>query len=163
MSIVLARVDNRLVHGQVLEAWVPHTHATCILVANDELASSAIRRMMVEASVPRSLKVVVGTVDEISRDLSSSARFSSYRILLLFASSSDALRAHRQGVPFTQLNLGNMHKGKETVAFSCTIHLDREDIENLRQLEREGVEIVSRCVPMDRGQNWRKLIRNIPD
>ncbi len=163
MSIVLARVDNRLVHGQVLEAWVPHTHATCILVANDELASSAIRRMMMEASVPRSLKVVIGTVDEISRELSSSDRFSSYRVLLLFASSSDALRAHRQGVSFTELNLGNMHKGKETVAFSCTIHLDREDIENLRQLEREGVEIISRCVPADRGQSWRKLVRNITD
>lgn len=160
MSIVLARVDNRLVHGQVLEAWVPHTHATCILVANDEVASSGLRRMMMEASVPRSLKVEIGTVDEISDKLAEN-EFSSYRVLLLFASSSDALRAHRKGVQFTHLNLGNMHKGNKTVALSCTIHLDPEDIENLRQLEYHGVDIISRCVPADRGQSWRKLIRNL--
>lgn len=161
MSIVLARIDNRLIHGQVLEAWIPFTGADCIIVANDELAVSSLRRTMMEASVPRSIKVVVARVDEICRRMENHV-YDRDRVLLLFANSQDALRAHRNGTSFRELNLGNMHEGQGRYQLSCTIHLDESDVENLRQLEAAGVEIVSRCVPADRGQHWKKLIRSMP-
>ncbi|WP_305041233.1 PTS system mannose/fructose/N-acetylgalactosamine-transporter subunit IIB [Geoalkalibacter sp.] len=161
MGIVLARIDNRLIHGQVLEAWIPFTHANCIVVANDELARPSLRRAMMEAAVPRSIKVVIGNVEEISR-LFANPAFDKERVLLLFATSADALRAHRRGIGFKELNLGNMHEGQGKYQLSCTIHLDEEDVKNLSCLELEGVEIVSRCIPADRGQHWKKLIRNMP-
>ncbi|WP_305046561.1 PTS system mannose/fructose/N-acetylgalactosamine-transporter subunit IIB [Geoalkalibacter sp.] len=161
MGIVLARIDNRLIHGQVLEAWIPFTHANCIVVANDELARPSLRRAMMEASVPRSIKVIIGDVEDISLRLRDPA-LAKERVLLLFASSADALRAHRRGVVFKELNLGNMHEGQGKYQLSCTIHLDEEDVKNLIFLEQEGVEIVSRCIPADRGQHWKKLVRNMP-
>ncbi len=161
MSIVLTRIDNRLVHGQVLEAWIPFVHANCIVVANDELARTALRRVMMEASVPKSIRVVIGTVDEICRRFAD-RQFEQESVLLLFANSLDALTAHRRGIDFKELNLGNMHQGQGTYQLSCTIHLDQDDVENLRLLEDEGVEVVSRCVPADRGRNWKKLIRRMP-
>ncbi|KIH76578.1 PTS system, mannose-specific IIB component [Geoalkalibacter ferrihydriticus] len=161
MNIVLARIDNRLIHGQVLEAWIPFTHANCIVVANDELEKPSLRRAMMEASVPRSIKVIIGGVDEVCRRLRDEV-LDNKKILLLFASSNDALRAHRGGLHFKELNLGNMHEAQGKYQLSCTIHLDEKDIENLALLEAEGVEIVSRCVPADRGQQWKKLIRSMP-
>ena len=161
MSIVLTRIDNRLVHGQVLEAWVPFVQANCIVVANDDLARTALRRVMIEASVPKSIRVVIGSVEEICQQFVNN-RFAEEKVLLLFASSEDALSAYRRGIGFRELNLGNMHQGKGTYQLSCTIHLDQSDVENLRSLEDQGVEIISRCVPADRGRDWKKLIRNMP-
>ncbi|WP_429885018.1 PTS system mannose/fructose/N-acetylgalactosamine-transporter subunit IIB [Geoalkalibacter halelectricus] len=162
MGIVLARIDNRLIHGQVLEAWIPFTHANCIVVANDELAGPSLRRAMMEASVPRSIKVIIAGVDEACRRLDELKPAAS-KVLVLFATSEDALRAFRRGLVFKELNLGNMHEGQGKYQLSCTIHLDEADVKNLLQLESAGVEIVSRCVPADRGQHWRKLIRSMPE
>lgn len=157
MSILLARIDNRLIHGQVLEAWVPYVHANCIVVANDRVAELTFQRILMEAAVPRGIRVVIGTVEEVVGILVSKA-LDQNRVLLLFATSDDALRAHRRGVEFTELNLGNMHGGEGKKWLSCTISLNSRDVENLAALEGEGVRIVVQCVPSDREKNWRKLI-----
>ena len=47
------RVDNRLVHGQVIEAWLPYTGAKHLVVANDELATDLLRRQIVELAIPQ--------------------------------------------------------------------------------------------------------------
>jgi PTS system mannose-specific IIB component len=162
MSIVLARIDNRLIHGQVLESWVPYTHANCIVVANDEVAGLTFQRTLMEAAVPRGIRVVIGTIEEIA-SLYAAGELDVSRVLLLFASSADALQAHRHGVHFAALNLGNMHGGAGKMRLSCTIALDPVDIGNLKLLEESGVRIVSQCIPSDREQSWRKLIREAGD
>ncbi len=158
MSIVLARIDSRLVHGQVLEAWVPHVKADCIVVANNDVAQTSLQRAVMEAAVPSSIKLIIGTLEETARILSS-AELMKKRVLLLFANSDDALDARQLGVTFSKLNLGNMHSSSGKDRYSCTIALDRHDIENLEKLEVQGVTIVSQCVPADREQSWMKLLR----
>lgn len=158
MSIVLARIDSRLVHGQVLEAWVPYVDADCIVVANDEVAGTSFQRMVMQAAVPSSLKLIIGTVEE-SATILSSAELMRKRVLLLFSSSEDALRVRNLGVDFPKLNLGNMHTSQGKDRYTCTIALDQNDIETLKQVEEQGVTIVSQCVPADREQSWHKLIR----
>ncbi len=158
MSIVLTRIDNRLIHGQVLEAWVPSIRANCIVVVNDQVAAGTFQRLLMEAAVPRSIRVEIVPISG-AKEIFSSPEMQNYRILLLFATSADALRAHRMGVPFAELNLGNMHGGEGKVRLSCTLALDPGDIENLDSLEDAGVRIVSQCIPSDRQQDWHKLIR----
>jgi len=158
MSIVLARIDSRLVHGQVLEAWVPHVDADCIVVANDEVAGTSFQRMVMQAAVPSSLKLIIGTLEETASILSSTELLKK-RVLLLFASSEDALKVCQLGVNFPKLNLGNMHSSQGKDRYTCTIALDQQDIDTLAQVEEQGVTIVSQCVPADREQSWHKLIR----
>jgi len=157
MSIVLTRIDNRLIHGQVLEAWVPFLQADCIVVANDEVADIPFRKMLMEAAVPRGIDVVIANVRDTAK-IFSERNQQARRVLLLFENSSDALNAHKLGVPFQELNLGNMHGGTGKVRYSCTIALDPDDVQNLASLENEGVRIVSQCIPSDRERNWRKLL-----
>jgi PTS system mannose-specific IIB component len=160
MGIVLARIDDRLIHGQVLEAWVPHIHADYIVVANNQIAGIVYQRVLMEAAVPKGIKVVIGTIKEVAQ-IFASKNLDAGNILLLFACSEDALKAYRLGVNFSKLNLGNMHGGGEkSQLLTCTIALDPEDIENLKSLEEEGVRIFSQCIPSDREQNWRKLVKN---
>ncbi len=158
MAIVLARIDNRLIHGQVIEAWVPSVRADCIVVANDQVAQHPFQRVLMAAAVPKGIRVEISPLEEVASVLGSDACHSC-RVLLLFASSQDALKAHRAGVDFSELNLGNMHAGEGKLRYTCTIALDPDDIENLGRLEEDGVEIVSQCIPSDRRQPWRKMIR----
>jgi PTS system mannose-specific IIB component len=159
MMIVLARIDNRLIHGQVLEAWVPSTRADCIVVANDQVAGLTMQCRLMAAAVPKNIKVFIGTLEEVSSILQSDA-LAGHRILLLFENSRDALQGHQLGMPFDRLNLGNMHAGDGKVRFSCTLALDGADIENLSRLEEEeGVSIACQCIPADKVRPWRKLIR----
>jgi mannose/fructose/N-acetylgalactosamine-specific phosphotransferase system component IIB len=160
MKIVLARIDNRLIHGQVLEAWVPSTRADCIVVANDQVAGLSLQSRLMAAAVPKNIKVFIGSLEDVNISLLSD-EFIGNRILLLFENSRDALRGHQLGMQFDSLNLGNMHAGDGKIRFSCTLALDNADIDNLSQLEEEGVSIACQCIPADRIRPWRKLIKEI--
>lgn len=159
MGIILARIDNRLIHGQVLEAWIPHLRADCIVVANDQVAAVTFQRLLMETAVPKGIRVVIGTLAEVAR-MFASGELDDKRVVLLFGNSTDALEARRLGIDFSRLNLGNMHGGEGTMRLSCTISLDVDDIERLESLEKKGVRIFSQCLPTDRELAWRKLIRN---
>jgi PTS system mannose-specific IIB component len=153
--IVLARIDNRLIHGQVLEAWVPFVHADCIVVASDEVAVKPLQKRLMAAAVPREIPVVIGSLAEIAEFFS--RRESSQRILLLFVSPEAALQGYRLGIPFTELNLGNLPGGDGKRRFSCTISLSDAELAIFRQLEAGGVRIVARCLPSDEALDWKVL------
>jgi PTS system mannose-specific IIB component len=157
MSIILTRIDNRLIHGQVLETWLPYVHANCLVVANDDISASPLKRMMMEASVPSRVRVEIGSVAEIA-GLFEQGEFDELRVLLLFATTADSLEALKAGLKFDRLNLGNLHAGQGKAQFSCTVYLDPEDVENLEQIDQAGVEISARCLPGDSARNWRRLV-----
>jgi PTS system mannose-specific IIB component len=81
-----------------------------------------------------------------------------YRVLLLFGTPADALRAYRLGLNYQQLNLGNLHADAGKARFSCTVFLALEDLDDLKSLEEAGVTITARCVPADTERPWRQLI-----
>lgn len=153
--IVLARIDNRLVHGQVLEAWVPFVHADCIVVASDEVAAKPLQKKLMAAAVPSEIRVVIVSLAEAAEFFARND--TSARILLLFADSAAALKGHQLGIPYSELNLGNIHGGDGKRWVSCTIALHDDDIARFRQLEAAGVRVIARCIPSDDGRDWKEL------
>jgi PTS system mannose-specific IIB component len=158
MKIVLVRVDNRLIHGQILEAWLPTTKANCIVVANNQLVAEGLRKRIMAAAVPRGIRVVIGSVPESVRFLAS-VEGPSLRVLVLFASPADALNAHALGLHFSHLNLGNLRRAQGEKRFGCSVTLDEGDVVTLKDLEARGVSIHLQCVPTDRQRGWRSLIK----
>lgn len=153
--IVLARIDNRLIHGQVLEAWVPFVRADCIVVASDEVAGKPLQKKLMTAAVPREISVIIGSLAEIAEFFSRNE--SSQRILLLFDSPAAALQGYRLGIPFSELNLGNIPGGDGKRRVSCTISLSDDDLFTFRQLDAAGVRVVARCLPSDEALDWNVL------
>src|SRR5512137_3009197 len=101
--VILARIDDRLIHGQVVEGWVNFLKATCILVADDRVAANPLQRSIMEISVPEGLKVVIGTVNEICERIRSSVP-DTERSLLLFSNPGDVVRAFKAGLSCTAVN-----------------------------------------------------------
>ncbi|MBI5577065.1 MAG: PTS sugar transporter subunit IIB [Deltaproteobacteria bacterium] len=148
MSLALVRVDCRLVHGQVVETWVPHTGADCLLVANDELSSNPFLRSVMELAVPSTVCVVfcrlseaAGTLDEIDRK--------GRKAILLCATFADALRIHRAGVNFSSINIGNLHYAAGKVEISPSVFFSPEDFDAVHCFCHEGIAVEVRATPFE--------------
>jgi PTS system mannose-specific IIB component len=149
-SVVLARVDNRLVHGQVLEAWLPALDAQAIVVADDEAAGSALVRSAMALAIPPRISFQVLSLAQAAALLrSGGAGPPAPRTLLLLREVRDAAALREQGVPLPRLNLGNIHFRAGRKALSSAVYLDDAELGLLSQLAAAGTEIELRTVPSE--------------
>ncbi|MCD6527517.1 MAG: PTS sugar transporter subunit IIB [Desulfuromonas sp.] len=153
MAIVLARVDNRLVHGQVLESWVPYVQADYIVVVDDAVAEDPFRRQLMLAVIPSTLDAQICSHADVQQ-LCQSGLIDQHNVLLLFSSPEDALRAYQEGLLFSKLNLGNMHAEEGKRCVSRTLSFGSDDVVTLERLARLGVVISAQCIPTDRALCW---------
>jgi PTS system mannose-specific IIB component len=108
MPLVLARIDCRLIHGQVVETWVPHTNADSLVVANDDLAANPFLRSVMELAVPPGIRVRFCRIADAVPVLAEADRLGE-RSILLVASAADAVAVRKGGAGFDLLNIGNLH------------------------------------------------------
>lgn len=146
MPLVLVRVDCRLIHGQVIESWVPFTKADYLLVANDDLANDDLQQTIMKMAVPPTIKVEVSTVFEAAQKLQNGLG-KNRRIILLVENCEDALRCYHYGLRYDSLNLGNLVCTQSKRQVTCSIYLDDRDLEYLREIKNRGIAIEARPVP----------------
>ena len=145
--IALVRVDNRLIHGQVVEAWLPFLHASRVLVADDEAAANPLTRAAMGLAVPASVKVEIAS---LARADFAAAQAGPERTLVLVRDVQDAVRARAQGLAYGALNVGNVHFSSGRVQVSPSVFLALAELEALLQLAEAGVQVELRAVPKDR-------------
>lgn len=142
------RIDNRLVHGQIIEAWLPFTDARVIVVANDDLAEDELRQQIMSIAIPLGVEISFVKVADAQNHLAGK-KLLGKDVLVLFASCPDARQAFASGLAFATLNLGNMHYGPGKKQVCQHIALSGEDASCLEYLAAKGVKLDYRCVPGD--------------
>ncbi len=157
MAVELVRIDDRLVHGQIVEGWVRHLRPTQVTVVSDFLVDNSARRTVMELALPSQVKLEVLSVAQIAErgDLSQAGTEDE---IVLFASPADVLRAVNQGLQFTNLNLGGVHHFSGNRKLTPNISLTREDINDLKQLLALGIAIKIRALPRDTGIDLKELL-----
>lgn len=162
MSIVLARVDNRLIHGQVLESWIPRLKVSTILVVDDGVADDSLRQAIMEIAVPSRIRCNFLHVREAKSFLDNDAS-NSDKAIVLFSEIRDALEVIRQGVMLACLNIGNVHfeEGKRRITQS--VSLNDEEICWLAEID-EHIPVDVRATPDDPLAPFKQVISgaNIP-
>jgi len=149
-GVALVRVDNRLVHGQVLEAWLPALDAHGILVADDESAGNTLARSAMTLAIPPKVSFQVLRLQAAAEALRPGGKGpQAQRTLVLLRDVRDAMALQELGVPLPQLNLGNVHFGSGRKQVSPSVFLDAGEIEALSLLERQGTQVEVRAVPAD--------------
>lgn len=142
------RIDNRLVHGQIIEAWLPHIRAKTLLVANDDLASDDLRQEIMSLAVPSGISFMCCPVSEVVSMLRRVVKNNpDQHVLILFSDCADARAAHMTGLSFSLVNIGNLHYGPGKEQVCEHIALGAEDRTCLKYFKEHGVEIDFRCVP----------------
>lgn len=147
-NILLTRVDNRLIHGQVGVTWVNHLGANLILVANDAVSKDIVQQSLMEMVVPDSIATRFFSIEKTIQIIDKASP--KQKIFLVCKTPQDALRLVEGGVKITEINIGNMHfsEGKEQI--SSTVSLDEDDKKTLRKLHDLGVKVEQRRVPDER-------------
>ncbi|MEW5721597.1 MAG: PTS sugar transporter subunit IIB [Thermodesulfobacteriota bacterium] len=154
---MLVRVDCRLIHGQIIEAWVPHTRTECLVVANDEAAQDPLTRSIMEMAVPPSIELAVLAVRDAAETLTA-GKWAEKRTMVLVADCKDALTLYKTGLNFDRLNLGNLicTPGKKQV--TCFISLDTADVGYIREFQDHGIHVEARPVPRDPSRNMAEVL-----
>jgi len=145
--IVLVRVDNRLIHGQVVEAWLPHLKVARVVVADDEAAHSPLIRAAMGLAVQPQVEVEIKPLQEVDFAAVSG---DGVRTLLLLRNIQDVVVAGGRGLRVQTLNLGNVHFEAGRRQVSPSVFLSRADLDRLKMLAAAGAEVEARAVPSDR-------------
>ena len=148
------RIDNRLVHGQVIEAWIPYLGSRSILVVNDELADDAMRQEIIRLAVPGGIELSFIKVERVGAYLDDQGRVShpGGDTLLLFATCCDVHRALQAGFSLSTVNIGNLHYAPGKQQLCAHVALSNEDIGCLKAFVKRGIRLDFRCVPDDTTQ-----------
>lgn len=142
------RVDDRLIHGQVVVGWVKRLKLNSIVVANNEVASDILQRNLMELAIPSEVTSYFFTLEEAIKNLSG-PDFEKKKYILLVSSTDDALSLIRQGVPFDCINVGGLHFQKGREQYSASLFLAGQDVTNIRELDQMGIKISTQPLPDD--------------
>jgi len=158
-DIALVRVDNRLVHGQILEAWIPYIEASCIIIADDNLAGDFFRETVIRMALPRDIDLFIHSIEDFAKTYRYQ-RDKGEKAIVLFCNIHDALRSYNLGFHFDSLNIGNVHSENCAVCCSPSVFLSDEDIQHLSSMTKDlGVRIDIRRVPKERSGDIREILK----
>lgn len=150
-NILLTRIDNRLVHGQVGVTWTTTLGANLIIVADDITANDLLQQQLMEVTANSSgaevrFFTLQKTIDVIHK---ASAR---QKIFIVVRTPQSARILLEGGVPIKELNVGNMHFSNGKEALSKKVYVDEKDLEDLRAIQNQSVSVYIQDVPSDRKQ-----------
>lgn len=160
MGVLLIRIDDRLVHGQVVAGWVKAIKANHIMVVNDKVAGDTMQKVLLGMAVPSNLKLSVLAIAEAAEKLKTDISEEN-RLMVLLNSPTDALELVKRGVPVKSINVGGIHfcEGKKQILKAVCV--DMIDIQALYELDRYGIELEGRVVPTDERINIMESVRKI--
>ncbi len=146
MPLLLARIDDRLIHGQVAHGWGSALHPTLLAIVSDSLRVDPDRANLYLFAVPEGARGRVVSVAE-ALDPAFRDEVEAERTILLFAAPDDALRLLEGGFPLRELNLGGLHHAPGRREVLPYVYLDEIDRERLRAVQRRGVRVYAQDLP----------------
>ncbi|WP_279286860.1 mannose/fructose/sorbose PTS transporter subunit IIB [Clostridium sp. cel8] len=148
MNIVLARIDDRLIHGQIATVWAKDTKCERIIVCNDDVAKDNIRKTLLIEVAPPGIKSSVVGIEKAIR-VYKNPKYEGVKVLYLFTNPTDVLRMVEGGVNITTVNIGGMSFKEGKKQINAAISVDDKDIEAFKKLHEKGIELEVRKVSND--------------
>jgi PTS system mannose-specific IIB component len=157
--MALVRVDNRLVHGQILEAWVPFIEAKCIMVVDDNSASDFFCETVIRMAVPSDIEVNICSVEDFASNYVFS-QGSGKKTIVLLSKIADALKIYQNGFHFKKLNIGNIHHEDYKVCCAPSVFLCEPEIQDIfKLLQDEGVHVELKRVPREKAVDIKDALK----
>lgn len=155
---VLARIDSRLLHGQVATAWTKTVKPTRIIVVSDEVTKDELRKKLIQQAAPPGVKAHVIPIEQMIKISKDKEHFGGQRAMLLFERPQDVLRAVEGGVPLKTINVGSMAHSAGKVQPNKVLAFDQNDIDTFGALKEAGLEFDVRKVPNDVKGNMSEIL-----
>ncbi|MGL4694826.1 mannose/fructose/sorbose PTS transporter subunit IIB [Enterococcus larvae] len=148
MEIRLARIDDRLIHGQVATVWAKEAGAQRIIVVSKEVNEDMIRKTLVKQAAPPGIKVNIVDVEKAVK-VFNNPKYAVDTVFYLFTNPTEVLELVQAGVPLSSINIGGMQFKTGKVQITKAISVNDQDIQAFRELKKQGVELDCRVVATD--------------
>ncbi|EIN2096542.1 PTS mannose transporter subunit IIAB [Salmonella enterica] len=160
MIIGLARIDDRLIHGQVATRWTKETNVSRIIVVSDEVAADTVRKTLLTQVAPPGVTAHVVDVAKMIR-VYNNPKYAGERVMLLFTNPTDVERIVEGGVKVTSVNIGGMAYRQGKTQVNNAVSVDEKDIEAFKKLNERGIELEVRKVSTDPKLKMMDLIAKV--
>lgn len=160
MSIILYRIDERLIHGQVVVGWGNSLRLDRIILANDKVASNPWERELYLACVPPEIKTTILSVDKAINQISKEG-FKKEKAILLVDSPLDILKMVEKGVQIDWVNVGGIHSKQGRKKVLPYLYLSPEEISTFRKLFRLGIKCECSDVPLAEKKDLSILLEKL--
>jgi mannose/fructose/N-acetylgalactosamine-specific phosphotransferase system component IIB len=158
MSIILYRVDDRLIHGQVTVGWARALQPDTIIIVDDEVASNPWEVKLFQSAVPEPLKVVVWSKEDAVKNLPGAQETDKIGFLLTrdLKTMADLVES---GTEIPSINLGGLHFSHNKIQILPYISFSSEDIAILEIFRDRNIEIDVRDVPTTEKKDVFEMLR----
>lgn len=156
LNIVLTRIDDRLIHGQVITAWSKITAATRIIVVDDEVSKDPFMAKVLKIAAPSTVKVEVYSIEEASGVLK--GEDTEEKVIVLVKYPTTVLELVKREVGIKELNVGGMGASKGRKSFYKNISVSQEEKDIFKELTNKGMDISIQIVPDAKKIDVAKLI-----
>ncbi|WP_272521646.1 MULTISPECIES: PTS mannose transporter subunit IIAB [unclassified Providencia] len=160
MIIALARVDDRLIHGQVATRWTKEMRVKRIIVVSDEVAKDTVRSTLLKQVAPPGVTAHVVDVDKCVR-VYNNPKYSGERVMLLFTNPTDVQRIVEQGVEIDSVNIGGMAYTEGKTMVTNAVSINQKDIDAFNYLNDKNIELEVRKVASDSKVHMMDLINKL--
>ena len=143
-----------MIHGQVVEAWLPTLKVSRVVVADDEAAGSLLIRSAMGLAVQSNIDVVIRPLGEVDFGALSG---DAVKTLLLVRDVSGVVVARDRGLQVDHVNLGNVHFATGRRQVSPSVFLSQAELDQLKMLSESGIEVEARAVPSERAVDLEEL------
>lgn len=156
-NIVLARIDDRLIHGQVVTAWVKTTSANRILIADDVLVADSFTKRLLKAAAPPGITVdILGVNDAVDFLFQDGAE--KENLIVLTKAPQQMEKLINSGVMIKTIILGGMGAKPGRSRFNKNISASPDEVESIRNMVEGGIEILYQLVPSEVSVNVKKFL-----
>lgn len=144
-NIVYSRVDDRLVHGQVMTAWVQTTGANRVVIVDDQVAKDTFLQMVMKQSMPGKIGLEVLTIDQaVSYLMEDDPK---QKLFILVKTPNVVLELVEKGVGFKSLGVGGMGAKPERSTLYRNISASEDEKSALVKLHEKGLDVFFQVTP----------------
>ena len=146
MSIVLTRVDFRLIHGQVITRWLTQCQINEIVTVDTALSNDEFMQDVFRMAAPKGVKIRIISVEEAVK-AQQNGEFENNKVMILLKGVKELDNAIRAGLNLEEVQIGGLGGGPGRKAVNNAITLDRTDADTLLALEKMGIKIYFQTTP----------------
>ncbi|MFK9093806.1 PTS system mannose/fructose/N-acetylgalactosamine-transporter subunit IIB [Bacillus salipaludis] len=157
MAIVLARIDGRLIHGQVAMPWTKAVQAEKIVVIDDQAANDEVQKMMLEFGAPSSVIVEIYNNKE-GVDALKSGTAENHRTMIVVRGPDTMLYLIKQGISLEEINVGGMYYEEGKEQFEKALYVNKYEIEIFKKIKELQVPMYYQIAPLNKRHDLFSII-----
>lgn len=153
--ITIARIDERLIHGQVAYAWSVAYKSEGIMVIDNEIAKDKFQISLLQMACPKDVKCIVCNEEKAAELLK---KYEKRKLFIVVKHPAALLSICEKGVELKEINVGGLYYKEGRRQISRTVYVDAEMEEVFRKLSNMGIRLENRTTPTDAGEDLMKLL-----